>query len=210
MIAAAEHNVPALLEMNGAHVHGRRADCPECGRPRAVSFSEAAFCCHGIDCTFRGGIGTLRKRLGLAREWLPPAEYRELCRTRERAHEAARRLNYAVHSRRMDLIRHLELLADLERTTHGLGCDWEASWDRLQELYGAYPATMAELVILENCRVPDLVRFLMEGAETRQAVIERVIARGGLYDAREKWIEVVARQDTPHRARSSPWRGLRT
>src|ERR1051326_104221 len=159
MTSTSEYNVPSLLQMLGVHIRGKRADCPECRRPRAVSLNDEAFCCHGIDCNFRGGIGALRRRLGLRRERCPSAQYRELCVKRERAHEAAQQLYHAVHSRRMEL---LDFLHDLSR----LGAlvwdnsDPESTWQTLKIIYSDRQCITAELAILENSSTGELVRLL--------------------------------------------------
>ena len=61
-------------------------------------------------------------------------------------------------------------------------------WDQIRML-GMLPSEVAR-------RSPDQVRDLVEQfqqyAGTRQAVIERVIGRGGLYDADGKWVEIAA------------------
>ena len=177
MTTAAQCEIGSLLEMAGARPAGpRRYHCPDCGGRRTVAADESkgVFNCHHAGCGFRGGIGTLRKRLGLRRERLPPAEYRELCQRRDRAHEAGQRLYAAVHSRRMELLECLELLADLERTARDAG-PAEAAWDALAVVYRERPCVLAELASLENVPVADLVKFLTADAEARRRAIDRVL-----------------------------------
>jgi hypothetical protein len=183
MNAAAQYGITPLLETAGARIRGRnRADCPECGRPRAVSFNESAFCCHGIDCNFRGGIGTLRERLGLRREWLPKPEYIRQCRNRERARDAAERLYAAAKARRFELYDKLQSLAQIEIGVHKAGLT-NPAWNGLALVYQQRPRLLAELTILENASAPDLVRFLIADETTRQVVIDRVMLAGGMRNA---------------------------
>jgi len=147
---AVQADIGALLEMAGARIRGRsRADCPQCKRPRAVSFNESAFCCHGIDCKFRGGIGTLRQRLGIERQWLPKAEYARACRERERVHDAAQRLHAAAASRRLELHDRLRILAGIEAGAHESGPP-EAAWSALALVYQERTVIEAELDRLES------------------------------------------------------------
>ena len=66
-----------LLTRAGAHIRGRRADCPRCKRQRAVSFDESrgVYHCHGSGCDFSGGTVKLAREQGLAAR-LTAAEYR--------------------------------------------------------------------------------------------------------------------------------------
>jgi hypothetical protein len=43
---------------------------------------------------------------------------------------------------------------------------------------------------LENCGAADLLRFLSAGEAERQAAIARVLARGGVYDSLQRFVEV--------------------
>jgi len=175
-----EHSMAELLEMNGAPIRGRnRADCPECTRLRSVSFNETAFCCHGIDCEFHGGIGTLRKRLGIAREWLPKPEYIRRCRQRDQAHEAAERLCHLAKTRRFELYDELRTLNRIGAGAHHAG-PTEAPWGALERVYAERPRLLAELTILENCSATELVHFLISDETTRQVAISRVIGWGGV------------------------------
>jgi hypothetical protein len=190
--ASTQCDIGALLEACGARISGHnRADCPVCKRCRSVSYTESVFCCHGIGCGFRGGIGKLRSRLGIRREWLPPAEYRELCRRRELAHEAAERLAAAVHSRFMVLLDWLRDVNRLQALAHDAGAS-EPSWESLALAYADGPAILAELGILEFASVADLLRLLTAGAVARERVFDRVLYAGGLYDASGRWVEVLA------------------
>ena len=192
MNEAVEYGITSLLEMTGARIHGRnRADCPDCKRPRAVSFTDTAFYCHGIDCEFHGGIGTLRKRLGIGREWLPKAEYIRQCRERERAHDAAERLCAAARARRFVLYDELGSLNRIEAGAHRAG-PCEAAWSALAMVYAGRPRILAELAVLENSRVTDLVEFLAGGAEAQARAIDSVLLRGGMTEAQSAFVEVPA------------------
>jgi hypothetical protein len=86
----AQYNIAVLLEMTAALIRGRnRADCPECKRSISVSFNERALTCEGVGCIFRGGIGSLRERLGIRRKWLSSVEWQRLRQEQEQARKAA-------------------------------------------------------------------------------------------------------------------------
>jgi len=191
MDAAVRHDIGTLLAEAGARPAGpRRYDCPECGSRRTVSVDEGRglFHCHHAGCGFSGGVGTLRKRLGLRREWLPRAEYVRQRKERERVHDAAQRLARAVHARRVELLDSLSHVNRLEALIHDAGPS-EASWEVLALVYAERSGIVAELAVLESASAADLVRFFTADAETRQHAIERVIERGGLYDFDGKWVE---------------------
>jgi hypothetical protein len=188
---AAQYGITSLLEMTGARIRGRnRADCPDCKRPRAVSFNETAFCCHGIDCDFHGGIGTLRKRLGICPQWLPKREHIRQCRERERVHHAAERLCAAVKARRTELLQALHTLSRIEVGALRAGPEKPSVWDALAVVYRERPGTLAELAFLENANARGLVRFLAAAPEQRQAVVEAILLQGGMYDYAGKFVEV--------------------
>jgi hypothetical protein len=127
---------------------------------------------------FKGGIFTLRKRLGLRREWLPRSQYLLRQRQRDRAGEAARALYRLVQKRRLELLENLRGLGSLELKAHKASAGHPATWGALALVYRERPATLAELVILENCWAPDLVRFFAVDDKTRQEAIGRVLAAG--------------------------------
>jgi hypothetical protein len=157
MGALVQTDIGALLEMAGARIRGRnRADCPDCKRPRAESFNETAFCCHGIDCGFHGGPGTLRKRLGIERQWLPKAEYIRHCRERERVHDAALRLYAAAHARQLELRDDLRILGRLEERAHEMGADDPNTWEILSTVYELRPAIERDLDVLESGSAKDI------------------------------------------------------
>jgi hypothetical protein len=186
-----DYGIASLLELTGARMRGHnRADCPECKRPRAVSFNETAFCCHGIDCDFRGGGDTLRQRLGLRREWLPKAEYIRWRRERERVHDAAERLCAAVKAQRTELLEALHTLNRIEVGAHRAGPEKASVWDALTIVYRNRPSILAELAFLENANARELVRLLAATPEQREAVTRAILERGGCYDYAGKFAEV--------------------
>jgi hypothetical protein len=155
-----------------------------------VSFTDTVFCCHGIDCNFSGGVGTLRKRLGLRREWLPPEQYRELCRKRARVHEAAKRLADAVRTRRTQLLDLLHDLNRLEALMHDAGPN-KVDWDSLAVVYAGRPLVLAELTALESASATDLARFVLSDDDTQSETVATVLDRGGIYDPHGKWVEML-------------------
>jgi hypothetical protein len=194
VIQATQHDIEALLAETGAHPprHGRgKWICPECQRPAlSVNLDKQVFNCFHGGCEFHGGIGTLRKRLGMHREWLPDDEYRRLRRKRERARDAAQRLAGAVRCRREGLLDRLRSLNQLEVASHGIG-PTEAAWQGLGLTYADRPKVLSELVILENATACDLIRFFLASEEIRKEKIGRVLSWGGFYpDGRESFVEV--------------------
>lgn len=181
-----------LLARAGAHIRGRRADCPRCKRQRTVSFDESrgVYHCHGGGCDFSGGAGKLARELGLARH-LSASEYRELLQNRERANHAAVVLYERVRARRFELMEQLRGLGRLEFGAHTKP-NHPLTWDVLSMVYRERPAALAELTILENCGAADLLQWLGADKATRERVINRVIEHGGLYDHADKFVEVEA------------------
>jgi hypothetical protein len=174
LIGAAQDDLPTLLERAGARLRGKRFDCPECKRFRSGSFTETVFCCHGIGCEFKGGIGTLCRRLNITRTWLPLPEYRRRQRQQARAAAAARALYARVRARHMQLLGALRYLDHLQAEVSCLGPGDEGAWSALASSYRQRLNILAELSILENCPATDLVRFLVADGPTREAAIDRV------------------------------------
>lgn len=160
-VATLQPGISELLERCGARPRGKRFDCPECGARQIVAVNEAkqVFFCHHAGCDFRGGIGTLRKRLGIRHEWLPRDEYRRQRKERGQAHEAAARLCYAVHQRRMKLLDSLHDLNRLEALAHDQGPDSERAWQGLALIYTARPKIGRELDRLESGSLADLMKY---------------------------------------------------
>jgi len=148
------------------------------------------FCCHHAGCGFHGGIGTLRKRLGIAREWLPRAEYIRQQQTRDRVHAAAEQLAAWVHDRRKELLRALHELNRLEALAHKAGRRHPATWGALTLVYGQRPEILVELAILENASAVDLVQFMTSDSEARRRAIDSVLRSGGLFDSSGKFVDV--------------------
>jgi hypothetical protein len=144
-----------------------------------VSFDEskAVYHCHGAACDFSGGAGSLARELGLARR-LSPAEYREARQNRRLADRAARVLYERVQTRRFDILGRVRTWGQVEVAAHKAGTDHPATWDALTRVYRERPALLAEIEILENWHVADLIRYLTAGTSTQQRVIDRVIEAG--------------------------------
>lgn len=91
---ATQFDIVALLEQAGAirPPHGREKwTCPSCQHPAlSVNPDKAVFRCFYVGCEFHGGLGTLRSRLGLGREWLPRDEYFRLRGEHQKEHETTR------------------------------------------------------------------------------------------------------------------------
>jgi len=185
-----------LFQLAGAAPprHGRgKWLCPECKRSDlSVDPNKQVFHCFHAGCPFQGGVGTLRKRLGLLREWLPREEYLRLRRQRERAREAAERLAHAVKVRRLELLDSLHTLDRLIFEAHDAGPDSPEAWNVLGAAYARHPPILAEIAILESTTTANLVRFLTGDTAARTEAIARVLAHGGLYDKTGKWTELTA------------------
>jgi hypothetical protein len=193
MASAIQPVIWTLLAQVGSCPPGpHRASCPDCGGRRTVNVDEAkgVFYCHRAGCGFQGGIGTLRKRLGIGRELLPRAEYVRQQQTPERVHSAAEQLAASVHDRRKELLYALHELNRLEALAHKAGPGHPATWGALTLVYGQRPEILVELVILEDARAADLVRFLRADSQARQQAVDSVLCAGGLSDPSGKFIDV--------------------
>lgn len=193
MSTAIQPVISPLLAQVGARPAGpHRASCPDCGGRRTVNVDEAkgVFYCHRAGCGFHGNIGTLRKRLGIGREWLPRAEYIRQQKTRERVHTAAERLAARVHDRRKELLCALHELNHLEALAHKAGPGHPATWGALRLVYGQRPKILVGLAILEDARAADVVRFLSADFQARQQAVDSVLCAGGLSDPSGKFIDV--------------------
>ncbi|HUZ47879.1 MAG TPA: hypothetical protein VMW54_14685 [Terriglobia bacterium] len=145
---AVQSDITELLAQAGARIRGRnRADCPECKRFRAVSYTEDTFFCHG--CGWTGNAVTLAKELGIYRR-IPSAEYRELCQNRERTREASRRLFYASKASQLELQARLRELGRDELLAHEQGADDPKAWDTLASVYADRPSIEQKLDLLES------------------------------------------------------------
>ncbi len=183
-----------LLERAGARPPRRergRWTCPECWRPDlSVNLDRCVFQCFHAGCPFSGGVTTLRKRLGIASEWLPRNEYIRLRRRRELAKHAALRLDYAVTTRRFALLDSLQSFNRVEQGAQRAGPDRSEVWDALAVVYHSRLTIAAELAVLENATTADLVGFLTTDPQIRDGVLARVIERGGFFDWSDSFVEV--------------------
>ena len=82
-----------LLETAGAHLRGpKRADCPQCGGKRTVSFTAETYFCHHADCGWSGNTVMLVREL---RAELPRVSSQALARRRIVEREADRVRRFA-------------------------------------------------------------------------------------------------------------------
>jgi ribosomal protein L37AE/L43A len=186
------HALTDLLTRAGARIYGNgRADCPRCKRPRAVSFDESrgVYFCHGAGCDFSGGTAKLAREQGLAKR-LTPAEYREVCDNRERADRAARAIFERVRARRSELLDNLHALNRIEQGAHTVGSGSPDVWGALALVCRERPLILAELTILEDSPPTHLIRFLAMNPEDSKREVDRVLIRGGVFDARGRFAEV--------------------
>jgi hypothetical protein len=167
-----------------------RADCPDCRRFRAVSYNETAFYGHGIGCQFRGGVRTLKARLGIRRDWLPRDEYLRQVRARERTATAAAALYTAVKKRRLELLEDLRGLNQPAMTAHLAGPDHHVSWDALSHVYRELPKVRAELLLLDESLAAPLVRFLTASKDERASQVAEVLLAGGITNREGKFVAV--------------------
>ena len=188
MNLATQPGILELLEQAGARIRGRnRADCPECKRFRAISFTDETFFCHG--CQWTGNAVTLAKELGVYQR-LPRAEYVLQRQERERAERAGRELYQQVKTRRFELLDELHALNGLESLAHKAGPGDPDTWDSLGLVYRERPGILAELAFLENAPADKVPQFLTATVEQRQAVREAILFHGGMYDHGGKFFEV--------------------
>jgi hypothetical protein len=180
-------HVSELLARAGAKMVGRRADCPDCGGRRtvAVSESEDVFHCHHAGCGFSGGVGALRKRLGLLREWIPAQQYRRV----KQAERMAERLDALRRKRRHELIDELNGLNFLERQVGEASEENAAFWPALRLIHTRRPQLLAELTLVEDAPTSALVRYVYGSAKQRAAAVDAVLRRGGISDASGRFRE---------------------
>ena len=180
-------DLSSLLQSRGAKLVGRdRFDCPECHRRRSGTYHGDAFFCHG--CGWKGNSYMLAKELGQLPEQTP-----EEARQRQAARVAAKH-SYALRKARR------QKLYDDHRTLLGIYAgahralrrqhDDEPAWDALAFAHRQLPRARAELLVLENASFADRRRFQRETEETRQALIDRLIAAGGLTDPCGRFVEL--------------------
>ncbi|HEY6272470.1 MAG TPA: hypothetical protein VIX19_10815 [Terriglobales bacterium] len=152
----------SLLEQAGARVRGRRADCPSCKRRRAVSINpeEGVYCCHGLDCDFRGNSNLLARQLGISREWLPRREFLRRLRLERRADAMARYLYSRLQSRRFELLDEFRALDRLRHRAIAAGEGHGAFWDALAFIYQRQSVIEAELDALESASARQLIPLI--------------------------------------------------
>lgn len=153
MSTVTQYEVGALLEEAGARPRGNQHDCPKCGGLRTITHTAECFYCH--KCQWDGNSVTLQKELGIYQR-IPSAEYRELCRRRERGHEAALRLCAQAHARQLELRDDLRILGRLEQRAHEMGADDPNTWEILSTVYERRPAIERDLDVLESGSAKDI------------------------------------------------------
>ena len=152
-------DIGALLEQAGCQPRGNhRHDCAQCGGKRTVTHSEEAFYCHR--CQWKGNVITLAKELGVYQR-IPSPEYKEFCRKRERARDAAQRLYAAAKRRRFELLEELHSLNRIEAGAHHAGPS-DTAWNGLALVYSERPTIETELDRLEGGSAGELVKLLVE------------------------------------------------
>jgi hypothetical protein len=117
------------------------------------------FHCFYAGCAFHGGMGMLRKRLGIAREWIPHDEYIRLRREREQAYDAAERLHHAAKVRRFELYDELRILARIEAGAHRAR-PTDAAWNALAMVYRERASIEQELDRLQSANIEQLLHIL--------------------------------------------------
>lgn len=160
--ATAQFEIGTLLEQAGALRRGSRHDCPKCGGKRTVTHTAECFYCH--KCTWKGNAITLQKMLGIYRR-LPSAQFRVLCRNRQLAREAAKRLYVTVHARQLELREEIRSLGRLELAARDAGPNNPATWGALVLCYRRREPILRELDTLENCSAAEAVGIIGEGYE---------------------------------------------
>ena len=189
---ATDYSTRELLEQAGSRIRERnRADCPKCKGYRTVSFNErkGVYFCHHAGCDFSGTAEKLAYELGLAQRFTP-AERQERNQNRKRADRAAHALYQQVQARRFELLDRLHTLCEMESTAHGSGPDNPQGWDAFRAVYAERPVILAELSVLENALVRDLL-VLFSNPQEHANMIDRVIVHGGLFDSEDKFVEVL-------------------
>jgi hypothetical protein len=190
-MSSSNPEIRALLGMVGARPCGpRRYNCPDCGSLRTVSVDEARglFHCHHAGCGFSGDVATLRRRLGLRREWLPRDQYLRLKREQAQAQAAAERLALAVHRRRMEVVELLEALAESERLVQLVGPDTDNAWDLLELVDRRRPLLITELVFLENATAAAVAPSLAASQEEQDGMIAQITFEGGVSTYEGKFV----------------------
>ena len=154
-----------LLERAGAHPprHGRgKWRCGECGHPAlSVNVAKELYHCFYAGCSFSGGTGTLRNRLGIRREWIPKGEWIRQQREQGQVHDAALRLYAAAKARCLALYDELRTLNRIEAGAHRIGPS-EAVWAALAMVYCDRPAIEHAVDMLESNHPAEVLEALEE------------------------------------------------
>jgi hypothetical protein len=156
-----------------------------------VSIKTGAYiCCHGIECGFRGGIDTLRKRLGIKREWVPRVRYLRQRQDRERAERLARQFLSACQAERLKVYGKIDELNCFERAARELGPDCPGVWDALEIVCVERPRLMAAAILLAEAPISERRRWLEADVNERERIIDQILTAGGLYADAGRFVEV--------------------
>ena len=192
-MAQIQYEVPELLVRAGATLRPHnRADCPRCGRRRAVSYTPELYFCHGVDCQFAGNDFLLASELGVLNP-LPPGEAKRQREARERARQAAQFLQERIRQRVSGLQKQHRDLLDLYfgalRRLKPNPQD-EIGWTLLAYTYREIPLIRAELAILEESPIKERLAFLGGSKTQKEEAVAEVLMAGGLYNSGEMFVEI--------------------
>lgn len=188
-----QYDVLELLRRAGATIRSRnRADCPRCGKRRAVSYATQVFHCHHTGCNFQGNAITLARDLGLLKP-LSSRDAEKLKRTRDLARYAAEELSFRLRERRLPLQEEHRRMLDI---LHGGEARLKRDQDpKIGQAIIAYAKRQlrkirAQLAILEDSPMPQRLEFLNANEGRQKGMVCAVIAAGGVEDTSGKFIEV--------------------
>jgi inosine-uridine nucleoside N-ribohydrolase len=95
-----------------------------------------------------------------------------------------------VKARRFELLDHLHALNRIDQGAQKAGSSSPYVWDALAVVYRERPLILAELAILEDSPPTELIRFLAMNPADSKREIDRVVIRGGVFDAGGRFAEV--------------------
>ncbi len=192
------YDMPFLLERYGARLVGRnRADCPQCGGWRTISYTDEVFFCHR--CGFKGNRITLAKQLGLTQR-LSPSEYRAQVEHWTWAKEKARGLLPRLRARRLELYEaHRSLLSTIFTASVRLraNVEDEAAWSELSIAYEQIDQVRAELLFLEEAHAQRILEFLNAPPAQKEAEIQEFIEAGGVKSRDGEFLELIPAPPMP-------------
>ena len=191
--AQIQYTVPELLTRAGATLRPNdRADCPKCGKRRAVSYTRELYCCHHAGCDFNGNDFRLARDLGLLLR-PSPAELERRMEARERAKKAAELIGRRIKAETFELQGEHRSLLDVHYAAEerlkanpndAVGRDLKAYAER-ERL-----KVLSTLAVLEDAPPGERLAFLNADNAEREKVVAGVIETGGLCNSRKQFIEV--------------------